>query len=300
MKILVTGGSGDIGKYVVKELVSHDITATILDICQPDKRYDGVELVQCDLMDLNMTIETIRGYDVVIHLAAIPNPFNDPPDRVMKINIITCFNVLEAIRQNGIPRIVYGCSESASGFGIRNRELKPAYLPIDEKHPCWPHESYSLSKYFGEEMVKNYAHAYGIAGISLRYCWVWLERDIKDIQNFLKARLHGECNPKPWFGCYIAPHDVAQATRLASLYQFPAEQPIPFEAFYLTADTTFLSEPTLKALKHHFDPLPEVLDPEYFQLNPYAAVFDSRKAKHLLGFKPAKSWETFEQWEKPT
>jgi len=296
VKILVTGGAGAIGEYVVKELVSHDLTATILDVRLPHERENGVEFVQCDLLNLESTVDAVRGYDVVIHLAAIPHPYNDPLDRVMAVNMVTCFNVLEAVRRNGIPRIVYGCSESSSGFGIHNVELTPLYLPIDEEHPCWPHESYSLTKRFGEEMVENYAHAYGIEGISLRYCWVWLERDTEAVRDIVQAGLRGECDPKNWFGCYIAPHDVAQACRLAACYQFPPEQGVPFEAFYLTADTTFLSEPTLEALERHFDPLPEIRAPDYFQSNRFAPPFDSRKAKRVLGFSPAKSWRTFDQW----
>jgi len=109
--------------------------------------------------------------------------------------------------------------------------LRPLYLPIDEEHPCWPHESYSLTKRFGEEMVENYAIAYGIEAICLRYCWVRLERDPEAIRRIVEASRRGERSLKPWFGCYIAPHDVAQACRLAAGYAFPPEQEIPFEAF---------------------------------------------------------------------
>jgi len=71
-------------------------------------------------MNLAATVDAMQGYDVVIHLAAVPHPHNDPPDRVMAVNMVTCFNALEAVHQNGIQRIVYGCSESSSGFGIHN------------------------------------------------------------------------------------------------------------------------------------------------------------------------------------
>ena len=213
------------------------------------------------------------------------------------MNVVTCFNVLEAVRRNGIPRIVYGCSESSSGFGIHNVELKPLYLPIDEAHPCWPHETYSLSKRFGEEMVENYSRAYGIEGIALRYCWVWLERDAESVRGIVHAGLEGKPLPQPWFGCYIAPHDVAQAFRLAAQYRFRSGREIPFEAFYLTADTTFLVDPSLEALRRHFDPLPAVRDAAYFEANPHTPVFDTRKARRLLGFKPTRDWRSFDQWD---
>jgi len=296
MKILVTGGAGDIGGYVIREFLSHGLAPTVLDLRPPSEPDNRVEFVRCDLMNLEATLDLVRGYDVVVHLAAIPHPFNDPLDRVMAVNMVTCFNVLEAVRRSGIPRIVYGCSESSSGFGIHNVELRPLYLPIDEGHPCWPHESYSLTKRFGEEMVENYARAYGFEAISLRYCWVWLQRDLDAIRGVVEAGLHGQINPKEWFGCYVAPHDVAQAVRLAAGYAFPPDQDIAFEAFYLTAETTFLGEPTLDALSRRFDPLPEIRDPGYFESNPFAPPFDARKARRLLDFRPTKSWRTFDQW----
>jgi UDP-glucose 4-epimerase len=298
MKTLITGGAGAVGRYVVHEYLAHDLAPTILDLRPPTKRQEGVGFVQCDLLDQSATLDALQGYDVVVHLAAIPNPYHDPHDRVLSVNTTATFNVLEAIRLNGIPRIVYGCSESASGFGIHNTELKPLYLPVDEEHPCWPHEAYSLSKWFGEEMVANYARAYGIAGLAMRYNWVWAERDAPAVRGIIQANLRGERRDRPWFGGYIAPHDVARACRMAALYTFPAGQETPFEAFYLAAGNTFLTTPTLDALRSHFDPLPEIRDPGYFASNPFAPVFDLRKAERLLGFKPAKTWETFEQWEK--
>jgi nucleoside-diphosphate-sugar epimerase len=297
MDILVTGGNGDIGQYVIRELLAHDLNPAVLDIREPREPDERGAFIQCDLTNLEDTIAAVRGYDAVIHLAAIPHPYNDPLDRVIGVNTIACFNVLEAVRRNGIPRIVYGCSESSSGFGIHNVALTPLYLPIDEAHPCWPHESYSLSKWFGEEMVANYAHAYKIEGISLRYCWVWLARDREAVRRIVGASERGEVNPKNWFGCYIAPHDVAQACRLAVSYQFSADQEIPFEAFYLAAETTFLPIPTLEALSKHFHPLPKIRTPGYFESNPHAPPFDTRKARQLLGFRPTKNWQAYEQWD---
>ncbi len=299
MKVLVTGGSGAIGRYVIKELVAHDITPTILDVRPPAKAVPGVDFSSCDLMSLESTLAAIKGYDAVVHLAAIPHPFNDPWDRVMSVNMTTTYNVVEAVRQNGIPRLVYGCSESSTGFGIHYVDLVPEYLPIDEEHPCWPHETYSLTKRFGEEMSRLYATAYGFEAISLRYCWVWLDRNADDVHAIIELGKKGQRNTKDWFGCYIAPHDVAQGIRRSLQYQFPQEKKVNFEAFFLTAETTFFPMPTLDALKETFKPLPEVRVPHYYADNPYAPPFDIRKAKRLLGFEPTMDWRDYDTWEKP-
>jgi len=298
MQVIVTGGSGDIGRYVVRDLAANGITPVILDVRPPPALHADVEFVQCDLMDQKAVLTAIRGCDAVVHLAAIPHPFNDPAERVMAVNMVTTYNVLEAIRLNGIPRIIYGCSESASGFGVHRVELRPQYLPIDEEHPCWPHEVYSFTKHFGEEMVRQYSHAFGIAGISLRYCWVWLDRDAAAIKEILRWREEGRHDPKAWFGSYIAPHDVAQGCRRACRFAFAAGPAVPFEAFYLTAPTTFSAEPTLDSLHRHFDPLPEVRDPGYFAVEPFASPYDTRKAQRLLGFASTMDWRGFEHWER--
>jgi UDP-glucose 4-epimerase len=231
-----------------------------------------------------------------VHLAAIPNPANDPPDRVLSVNTINSYNVLEAVRLNHIRRVVYGCSDSSTGFGIHNVVLKPLYLPIDEEHPCWPHETYSLSKRFGEEMLDWYARAYGIEGIALRYMWVWTERDNEGVHQLVRRHLAGAWNTDPWFGAYIAPHDVAQGVRLACSYQFPQAAGIRFEPFYLSAAHTFYPAPTLEVLSRIYNPLPDLRDAAYFTADPYASVFDTRKAQRFLGYQATRDWRQFDSW----
>lgn len=295
MKVLVTGGSGAVGSFVVEELLAHGISPVIVDQRPPAQADSRARFVQCDLTDLEATVAALHDADAVFHLAAIPNPEHDPWERVLAVNVATTFNVLEAVRRNGIPRIVYAGSDSSSGFGIHHVELRPLYVPIDEDHPCWPHETYSFSKRFGEEMVENYARAYGIEGIALRYAWVWTERDAQAVRRIVGARLRGDATATSWFGAFISPQDVAQAFRLAAGYRFPEGQQLPFDAFYLAATDTFIAEPTLDALARHFDPLPDVRDAEYFRANPFASVFDTRKAQRLLGWKPTRSWMTYKE-----
>ncbi len=297
MKLLLTGGAGNVGAYVTRELANHNMRHTVLDKDKPRELPDGVDFVQCDLMNLESTVETIRDFDVVLHLAAIPNAFVAAPEHVMAVNMVTCYNVLEAVRRNGIGRIVYAGSESSSGFGIHDVALKPMYLPIDEEHPLWPHESYSFTKRFGEEMVENYARAFGIEGLSLRYCGVWMENNLSELTAMIAPFLRGEYASEPWFGCYVAAQDVAQAVRLAAQYRFADKKRIPFEAFYITAPTTFYSEPTLDVMCRIFGAAPEVRDPSYFSETPCAPPFDIRKARRMLGYAPRYDCQDIQHWE---
>ncbi len=298
MNIAVTGGSGAIGTYVCDELATVGHNVTSLDLAPP--RVD-VAFREVDLMNLGETCKAVKGFDQVVHLAAIPDPYDDPPEKVIGVNTAISFNVFEAARLKGVKRVIYGCSESGSGFGIHSVELAPQYVPIDEEHPLWPHETYSLSKHFGELIGANYAKAFGLEVISLRYMWVWMKRTEESIRNIVDRARAGmgleEMKGKLWFGAHIAIRDVARACAAATSFEFGSDVDLRFEAFFLSAKNTFYSIPTLDVLESIFGTLPPVKDMGYFEADPYAAVFDIRKAKAMLGWEPKFDWRDFETWE---
>ncbi|NLV74333.1 MAG: NAD(P)-dependent oxidoreductase [Chloroflexi bacterium] len=293
MHIIVTGGAGAIGRHAVHELLSAGHSVTTIDLREPPQCMSGEQFIEGDLTIQSEALRVIRDADVVVHLAAIPNPDSDPPERVLSVNTVSTYNVAEAVRRNGIRRLVYGCSESSSGFGIHYVNIKPQYLPIDETHPVCPHETYSLSKRFGEEIAVWYAQAYGFEAVALRYAWVWLPRDAAGIQALVERHRAGNWQVGSWFGAYIAPQDVAQAVRQACDVPLGCGR---LEAFYLTAESTFYPVPTLEVLTAIFGELPEVRDADYFVSNPYATPFDTRKARNMLGFRPAYDWRHYEEW----
>ncbi len=295
MRVAVTGGSGAIGTYVCDEFAQagHDVVS--LDRVPPTK---AVGFSEVDFRDLAQTCAALTNFDQVVHLAAIPDPYSDPPVEVISVNTAINYTVFEALRLNKIPRVIYGCSDSSTGFGIHNVALKPLYVPLDEEHPLWPHETYSLSKHFGERMAETYAKAYGIEAISLRYNWVWVKRSrTLAAQAVADARAGNFSKAKAWLGGYITVRDVARACLAASKYQFPTNQETPYEAFFLTARNTSYALPTLDLLRAIYGDLPPIKDPSYFEQDPYASVFDLRKAERLLGWKPQDVWQDFERLE---
>lgn len=297
MKILVTGGAGGVGQYVVRELHRHHLPQTVVDFNVPADLPAGVDYVSCDLIDREATLHTIRDCDVVVHLAAIPNAFMDPPEHVIAVNTVATFNVLEAMRENGVRRIVYLNSQCSIGFGMHDVDLKPLYVPIDEEHPLWPHEAYSFSKRYGEDMAENYARAFGVEGISLRCAPIWMAKQLESLLGLLAPSRRGEPTPEPSFGGYLGALDAAQAIRLAILYAFTGNEPIPFEVFNVAAPNTFYPDATLELLTRIYGETPDVRDPGYFHENPHASPFDTRKAQRLLGFRPRCDWRAIELWE---
>lgn len=284
MKVLVTGGSGNVGGYVLNELIGkHDIT--ILDT-KASMKHPALPLMNVDLMDAAAAFDAVKGFDAVVHLAAIPNPSKDPGDRVLHVNTVSTYNLMEAVRLNGIPKVVYASSESASGFGIHNVFHKPMYLPIDEKHPSWPHETYSLSKYFGEVICREYAHAYGIKVIALRYTWVWFREDGDAIKGLVK---HVKANGGDGFGAYVFAEDVAQAFRLSLDYSFTGDE--YFQSFYITADDALLTIDNLDQILKIYPTDGPPVDGEYFAVHPRGSFFSIEKAERLLGYKTQHSWK---------
>ena len=298
MKIAVTGGSGAIGRVVCDELMRAGHEMRCLDRVEPNFE---VEFQQVDLTQLGEAQKAVRGCDQIVHLAAIPDPFGgDRLEDVFGINTTSSYCVFEAARLEEIGRVVYGCSESSTGFGIHHVKLMPEYVPIDEEHPLWPHESYSLSKHFGERIGVNYAKAFGMEVISLRYVWVWtkwVEEGARQIID--RARTGDVPEEVGGFGAYIGVRDVASACARSVAYVFPEGDGVPFEAFFLAARSPFFPLPTLELLERSLGECPPVRDEAYFEADPFASVFDLRKAKRLLGWEPKCDWrETdLDEWE---
>ncbi|NLE45101.1 MAG: NAD-dependent epimerase/dehydratase family protein [Chloroflexi bacterium] len=296
MRVAVTGGSGAIGRYVCDELTHGGHNVVSVDRVPPRGNYPFIEV---DLLKREETLGALNGFDAVVHLAAIPDPYSDPPEVVIGENTVSTFNVLEAVRENGVQRVVYGCSDSSTGFGIHNVALKPLYLPVDEQHPLWPHESYSLSKHFGERMAQTYAKAYRIEAISLRYQFVLVERSRRGAAEQVRRAREGIFDPKTaWFGGYISVRDVARACLAGVDYRFEAGRDEPFEAFFLSARNTLYPVPTLEVAEAIWgDDIPAVNDTGYYENDPYASMYDIRKAGRVLGWVPRDEWQDFEQLE---
>lgn len=288
MKTLVTGGGGAIGEFVVAELKqAHEVI--VLDV-RPPARHTDVPFRQVDLLDPDATAAAVQDVDIIVHLAAIPHPFDDPGDRVMHVNMVTAYNVAEAARNCGVRRVIYGGSDSGTGFGIHNVVHKPLYLPMDVAHPCWPHESYSLSKYFGEQIFREYSRAYHMEVVSVRFLWVLLERNRASIEKLLATR---EREPPTWLGGYVMPQDVAKMIRLAAEYDMVPDDPFPFAAFYAHAARTFNTTETLEQAAKLWGTVPEIRRPGYYERNPFAPFFDLTDACEKLGYRPQFSIEDF-------
>jgi len=153
MKILVTGGIGKVGQWVVRELLdgaAHDVT--VLDRV-PGPERGTIKYLVGDVQDLGQVMEAMVGADAVMHLAAIHNPNIATATVIYQTNVVGTFNVHHAAFRLGVKRVVSASSNAIVGWSYGERFV-PDYLPIDEDHPLRPEDVYGLSKEIGETIAR--------------------------------------------------------------------------------------------------------------------------------------------------
>ncbi|WP_433606362.1 NAD-dependent epimerase/dehydratase family protein [Dactylosporangium sp. CA-139114] len=169
MRVLVTGAGGNIGRAVCARLAAEQVPvhALVLHDRAPSTVEHSVTGDAGDPATVRAAIGT--GVDAVVHLAAIPSPLNDPPLDVFAGNTRATFNVLEECARAGVHRAVIASSYSIMGLRFAERELHPAYYPIDERTPLQIEDAYSLSKQADEATAAMMHRRHGLDIVALRF-----------------------------------------------------------------------------------------------------------------------------------
>lgn len=127
-------------------------------------------------------METLAGYNVVVHLAAIPAPDIRSDAETFRINTMSTYNVFTAAVRLGAERVVWASSETLIGLPF-DRE-QPRYAPIDEEHPALPESHYALSKLVGEQMAEQFHRWSGVPFIGPRFSNIVTEPDYQLFPGF--------------------------------------------------------------------------------------------------------------------
>ena len=274
MNILVTGGSGSVGKYIVDELLKYGHTVGVLDLNPPKQK--NIKFHKTDVLKLEEVVLAMKGYDVVVHTAGIPHPLNDPPERVFNVNVNGTFNVLESAVRNKIQKVVFTSSESTLGFAFMTNRMVPEYIPIDELHPLRPQDPYALSKVIGEQICRTYSSQYGIRTVCLREPWIWVPEPEPLVFYRKLVDEYPDWHKNLW--TYVHVYDVAQAHRLA----IEKDLEHLHEIFFITAKENWTGKESKDLLLRFY---PEIRSFSY-TFSGRSAIITHEKAKRLLGYEP--------------
>lgn len=167
MNVLVTGGAGYIGSHTCKALAQKGIQPVVYDnfVYGHEWAVQWGPFVKGDLSDQVLLEQTLKKYDIqaVIHFAAYAyvGESVENPEKYYFNNVVGTLSLLQALRKANISRIVF--SSTCATYGV------PQAIPIDESHPQDPVNPYGQSKLMIEKVLKDYAKAYGLQSVALRY-----------------------------------------------------------------------------------------------------------------------------------
>jgi nucleoside-diphosphate-sugar epimerase len=280
-QVVLTGGTGKLGRACLTELLEHGYPVTNVDLVRPAD--DPCPFVRADLTDMGQTMEVLRqvddrhrGVDAVVHLGAIPAPGWAPGAELFRNNTISTYNVFASARHLGIRNIVSASSETVLGLPF---DIPPPYLPVDEEYPARPETAYALSKTMGEEMARQFCRwEPDMKIVSLRFSNVMRPEEYAEFPGFDDDPARRKWN----LWSYIDARDAAQAVRKA------LEAPLTgAEVFIIASPDTVMSRPVTELAAEFFPGVPWRRD-----AGPHEALLDSGKARRVLGYDPRYSWRS--------
>jgi len=273
MKIIVTGGQGKVGRFLIRELINANHQVTVLDQI-PGPEHGAVRYLIGDIQDLGQVMEAMHGADAVIHLAAIHNPNIATTTMVYQTNVMGTFNVHHAAYRLGVRRVVSASSNAIVGWSYSD-DFMPDFLPIDENHPLRPVDVYGLSKEIGETIARSYALK-GLETVSIRPSGVVAPDELEEM------RKSGGRKPTGFLAySYIDARDLAVAFRLA------VERPLAGGTIlFVVADDSTIAEP----LCDFYPRIKPSIADKASMLTGRRAAYANARAKKLLGWKPMYSW----------
>ncbi|WP_256546795.1 NAD-dependent epimerase/dehydratase family protein [Halobellus inordinatus] len=280
--VLITGGLGESGRWIINEFVSNEYQVTSLDQVRPDwgpaSSYYDIDFREVDLANGGEVFEIIHEVDpdAVVHWGAYPSPLQSTGGRVFTNNVESTYHVLTAAGQCDAD-VVLASSEAVYGYAFAETPSLPDHFPIPTEEPMQPSDAYGLSKMVAEETGKMAARRYDISVTALRPAWLQYpgKYDCLEIQS---APEYG----KPHFWAYCDIRDLKQAVRAA------VETPLDgFEAFHVMAADNYMGEPTAELIEQEFDATPETVS-----ISEDGVAYSLAKTRELLNWAPSYSWKT--------
>lgn len=151
-RLLITGAAGGLGRVMRQRLAHIAPTLRLADIAPIDDARPNEEVMQCDLADAAAVDAMVAGCDGIVHLGGIS--VETPFEPILQANILGLYNLYEAARAYGLPRIVFASSNHTVGFYRQTDRLGPECT-------FRPDSLYGVSKVFGEALARMYFEKFG-------------------------------------------------------------------------------------------------------------------------------------------
>lgn len=283
--VFVTGSTGRAGDCIVADLLDHGYDVVGADQFPPAEtiqgRPDGFKFIVVEATDFGQVVSAMKGCDAVIHMAANTGRRRGPEHETFRIGMESNWAVLEAAEIHGIEKVVMASSVNAIG-AVFSKGINPRpYFPIDEEHPTFSEDAYSLSKWLGESMAEAFVRRLpGKLQIASMRFHSLLDRERQSLLNAApEPRGRTESDAMHFWGWT----DLAEAARacvLALEADFGGH-----EAFFINGEDTFADEATESLIKRAY-PEAEIRTP----MPGNATAISVDKAKRLLGWEPKATW----------
>lgn len=285
--IVVTGGSGKLGRVAVRHLMEHGYKVVSIDlatppgISNPPKPTDPV-FSRVDITDFGQLLGALSGLDDrvlgevsgIVHLGAIAAPGLAADNAIFETNTLSTYYVFEAARRLKIRNVVWASSETVYGIPYPKG---PAYVPVDEQIEL-PQSSYSLSKLIGEKLAEQYAlwdPETKIVG--LRFSNVQEPQDYANFEGY-----QGDAQKRRFnLWTYIDARDGAQAIRLA------LDAKLKGAHVFGIANSNSLMRKSNDALLDEV--FPGTVRKRSLKSN--ESLISIEKAQKVLGYKPEFDWK---------
>lgn len=170
-RVLVTGGGGFIGSRVCERLVEAGVETRALVLYTSSgtaEWLDGspvrgeVDIRRGDLADRDSVMDAVRDCEIVLHLGAlIAIPYSyAAPESYFRINALGTLNVLQAVRECGVARMVHTSTSEVYGTA--------RFAPMTEAHPLQAQSPYAASKIAADKLVESFHLSFGVPAVTLR------------------------------------------------------------------------------------------------------------------------------------
>ena len=278
-KVVVTGGSGRLGQFVIRELLAHGYQVLSLDRVTPREKLCPSWIA--DLRNPSDLFEALKEAHGIIHLGAYQAPNLAADAETFGNNVTSTYNVLRAAADSRVKKVVVASSTAAFGFIYAKNLWAPDYLPLDENHPSKPQDSYGLSKVVGEQIADSIVTVQKAMTIaSLRFPGVNFDLSYESFRD----RWRNPATRASGFWTYIDARDAAETCRLALEAKFHGH-----EVFIASAPLNCMIQPTRELVGKY---LPRGAKIRKVSGTHWSCV-DSAKARRVLGYKPKHIWQDY-------